>query len=224
MLYRVATPEEVRSYVEVLYPLQDRILAIAGGYGDTLVLTGGTALARCYFNHRYSDDLDFFSASPHAGDLGRDLLNALERAGLSIEPLAMTPGFVRAFVADGRVRIPIDIAPDQPRIEPAVPSGLGIFVHTLRDIGANKIGAFENRSEVKDAVDLFHLASRLGWSQLFADAERKRVPIAYEDLRHFLEQPLSGEALLTQPLAPTPSRPSLQRCAVKSRQRSKKSH
>jgi predicted nucleotidyltransferase component of viral defense system len=42
----------------VLYPLQDRILAVAAGYGDDLVLTGGTALARAYLHHRYSDDID----------------------------------------------------------------------------------------------------------------------------------------------------------------------
>jgi len=35
---------------------------------------------------------------------------------------------------------------------------------------------------------------------MFDDAERKRIPIAYEDLQHFLEQPLSGRALLAKPI------------------------
>jgi len=34
--YRVATSEERCYYAEVLYPLHDRILAIAGEYGDEL--------------------------------------------------------------------------------------------------------------------------------------------------------------------------------------------
>lgn len=198
--YRVATSDERRYYANVLYPLQDRILAVAGGYGDALVLTGGTALARCYLQHRYSDDIDLFSASPHAGELGRDLMNALERGGLKVEAITANPGFFRAFVADENGRIPVDVAADQPRIEAAPLSDLGVHVHALRDIAANKIGAFENRSEAKDAVDLFHLARRFSWTQMFADAEHKRVPIAYEDLQHFLEQPLSGRALLTEPI------------------------
>ena len=44
---------------------------------------------------------------------------------------------------------------------------LGVHAHTLRDIAANKIGAFEDRSEVKDAVDLYHLTRRFPWQQLF---------------------------------------------------------
>ncbi|MDR0551108.1 MAG: nucleotidyl transferase AbiEii/AbiGii toxin family protein [Spirochaetaceae bacterium] len=28
--------------------------------GTAFFLTGGTALSRAYYNHRYSDDLDFF--------------------------------------------------------------------------------------------------------------------------------------------------------------------
>lgn len=198
--YRVATSEERRYYAEVLYPLQDRILAIAGEYGDELALTGGTALARCYFGHRYSEDIDLFSASGHAGELGRDLMNALEGGGLSVEPVTANSGFFRAFVSDASARIPIDVAADQPRIEAAPLSALGVHVHALRDIAANKIGAFENRSEAKDAVDLFYLARRFTWTQMFADAERKRIPIAYEDLQHFLEQPLSGRALLIEPI------------------------
>ncbi|MDQ2909189.1 MAG: nucleotidyl transferase AbiEii/AbiGii toxin family protein, partial [Candidatus Eremiobacteraeota bacterium] len=69
--FRLATPEERRLYENVLYPLQNRILSVAATYADALVLTGGTALARCYFEHRYSDDIDLFTSQPHAGLLGR---------------------------------------------------------------------------------------------------------------------------------------------------------
>jgi hypothetical protein len=68
----------------------------------------------------------------------------------------------------------------------------------MRDIAPNKISAYENRGEVKDAVDLFYLSRAESWSEMFADAETKRVPIAYEDLQHFLRRPLSGEAVLTR--------------------------
>lgn len=44
-------------YNNVLYPLQDKVFPL---FNDTpFYLTGGTALSRGYFNHRYSDDLDY---------------------------------------------------------------------------------------------------------------------------------------------------------------------
>jgi|GEM_PF-2304594 len=49
-------------YQNKLYPLQDTVCAsIAEAKGSLeLYLTGGTCLSRCYLDHRYSDDLDFF--------------------------------------------------------------------------------------------------------------------------------------------------------------------
>ncbi len=205
--YRLATAEERAYYEGVLYPLQDRILTVAASYGDDLVLTGGTALARAYLHHRYSDDIDLFTLRPQAGTLGRDFANALRAAGFTVEPMVESSSFVRMMVGDGGndeggAAIQVDVAPDAPRVEDAVRSELGgVCVHTLRDLAANKIGAFENRSEVKDVVDLFHLAQRFTWPEIFADAERKRVPIAYEDLQHFLATPVNGSALLSTPIA-----------------------
>ncbi|HEV2739282.1 MAG TPA: nucleotidyl transferase AbiEii/AbiGii toxin family protein [Candidatus Elarobacter sp.] len=199
--FRLATPEERAYYEGILYPLQDRILAVAATYGDALVLTGGTALARLYLNHRYSDDIDLFTLQGHAGTLGRDFANELGSNGFVVEPVTEAVAFMRMWVGDGEQRVQVDVAPDAHRVEPPEPSGLRVYTHTLRDIAANKIGAFENRTEVKDAVDLYHLTRRFTWQQLFDDAETKRVPIAYDDLRHFLETPLRGSALLVEPIA-----------------------
>jgi Nucleotidyl transferase AbiEii toxin, Type IV TA system len=201
--FRVATPEERAYYEETLYPLQDRILAVAAGYGDALVLTGGTALARLYLHHRYSDDVDLFTSQSHAGMLGRDLANALSAAGLLVEPVTESVAFMRMWAGDGTARIQVDVAPDGPRLDAPAPTPLGVRAHTARDIAANKIAAFEDRTEVKDAVDLFHLMRRFSWPGVFADAEAKRVPIAYEDLRHFLDTPLRGSALLVEPIEET---------------------
>jgi predicted nucleotidyltransferase component of viral defense system len=40
--------------------LQDGVLKTVNGCGTQFFLTSGTALSRGYYNHRYSDDLDFF--------------------------------------------------------------------------------------------------------------------------------------------------------------------
>jgi len=49
-----------RYYEESLYPLQDGVMNTINKCGGRFFLTGGTALSRAYYKHRYSDDLDFF--------------------------------------------------------------------------------------------------------------------------------------------------------------------
>ncbi|MBI5746396.1 MAG: nucleotidyl transferase AbiEii/AbiGii toxin family protein [Nitrospirae bacterium] len=45
-------------YAKVLYPIQNKVI---GFFKDTpFYLSGGTTLSRGYYNHRYSDDLDYF--------------------------------------------------------------------------------------------------------------------------------------------------------------------
>ncbi|MDM8549934.1 nucleotidyl transferase AbiEii/AbiGii toxin family protein [Desulfobacterales bacterium HSG2] len=47
-------------YRERLYPFQDGSLNIVKEMNTPFYLTGGTALDRGYFHHRYSDDPDLF--------------------------------------------------------------------------------------------------------------------------------------------------------------------
>ena len=55
---RQATTEERSFYEDVLYPFQDEVLSLL--QTDRFYLSGGTALSRWHYDHRYSDDLDFF--------------------------------------------------------------------------------------------------------------------------------------------------------------------
>lgn len=41
-------------YTNELYPLQDNVLKVIDTINTPFYLTGGTALSRCYFQHRYS--------------------------------------------------------------------------------------------------------------------------------------------------------------------------
>ncbi|MEK6794959.1 MAG: nucleotidyl transferase AbiEii/AbiGii toxin family protein [Spirochaetota bacterium] len=45
-------------YENTLYPLQNKVCRLVEESGTPFYLTGGTALSRCYYHHRYSDDLD----------------------------------------------------------------------------------------------------------------------------------------------------------------------
>ena len=66
-------------YQKNLYPFQDGILNIVRKLNTPFYLTGGTALSRHYFNHRFSDDLDLFvnSDSNYSRHVAQTL-NALE--------------------------------------------------------------------------------------------------------------------------------------------------
>jgi hypothetical protein len=97
------------------------------------LLTGGTALARLYLHHRYSDELDLFTLQGHAGTLGRDFANELQGRGFAVEPITEAVAFMRMWVVDGEYRVQVDVAPDAQRVEPAAPSALGVYAHTLRD-------------------------------------------------------------------------------------------
>jgi len=48
-------------YKAVLYPFQDGIISMMNELGTDFYLTGGTALSRAYYNHRFSDALDYFT-------------------------------------------------------------------------------------------------------------------------------------------------------------------
>ena len=47
-------------YEETLYPFQNGVLEVISRCETRFYLTGGTALSRGYYQHRYSDDLDLF--------------------------------------------------------------------------------------------------------------------------------------------------------------------
>lgn len=173
---------------------------MVGSFGDELVLTGGTALARCYLGHRFSEDLDLFHRGGHTQELGRELAESLRAANFKVSVETDSAGFLRCMVGDTVTRIQVGVAADLPRVESPAQSALGVYVRSLREIAANKIVAFEDRAELKDAVDLYYLTERVGWEQMVADADAKRVPLDYEALQMLLSQPLSGKVLLTDPL------------------------
>ena len=69
---------------EKLYTLQDWVLAQFRAVKHNFYLTGGTALSRGYFQHRYSEDLDFFLNDAADFEVLRDrCLNKLSEAASS---------------------------------------------------------------------------------------------------------------------------------------------
>jgi hypothetical protein len=147
-----------------LYRLQDGVLACLNAIEHGFYLSGGTALARGYFAHRYSEDLDFFVNDCPEFELWRDrCLDAIRGhlpAGQSLEILLREARFGRAVV-HGPVDLKVEFIND-------VPSRVGApWLHpqlgpldTKENILANKISALVDRGAPKDAADIFWLCCR----------------------------------------------------------------
>ncbi|HWR58193.1 MAG TPA: nucleotidyl transferase AbiEii/AbiGii toxin family protein [Thermodesulfovibrionales bacterium] len=164
-------------YNNVLYPLQDR--AIRTFQDSPFYLTGGTTLSRGYYNHRYSDDLDYFVNYHSEFERLADLqVNRLYEIFPDVEIDYKGDFFYRAFAAERKLKI--EMIND-------VPSHIGTLVkHPLlgtidskENILANKITAIVDRALPKDVVDIyFLLKDGLRLKQALLDAHSKAAGIA----------------------------------------------
>ncbi len=156
-------------YRDKIYPLQDKILKVLEELDLDFYLTGGTALSRCYLQHRYSDDLDLFVNN----------LPAFKNQCKKKWPVDITTtsdSFLRYFIeAGGNVSIKIDFVNDVPfhygKIETC-----SIFhrVDNWRNILSNKICAL-SRLEIKDLVDIIYISQKYAfdWERIVSEAKEK---------------------------------------------------
>ncbi len=196
--YRQATVDDIEYYHKVLYPLQDQVFAIARVYEQNLYLTGGTALARFHFQHRLSEDLDFFTTTDDLKLIANDLRLRLIEAGHTVEVEKLDLYFARLYIIQPNATLKIEFAKEFNLVDPLQQTEVGIYLNSLEDIGANKITAFEDRAAIKDIIDLYYITQQLPFERLFALADRKRVPIAYEELLALNTIGITGQALLTK--------------------------
>jgi hypothetical protein len=150
---------------QALYALQDWVLARLKEAEHRFCLSGGTALARGYYHHRHSEDLDFFVNDAPEFELWRDrCLDALQRgaprAELRLEILLREARFGRA-VLHGAIPLKLEFINDVPfRVgEPWEHPELG-RLDTKENILANKISALVDREEPKDLADIYWLCCR----------------------------------------------------------------
>lgn len=164
-------------YNNVLYPLQDIVFPV---FKETpFYLTRGTALSRGYYNHRYSDDLDYF-VNYHADfqRIAEVQVMKLQQIFINTETDYKGEYFYRVFV--GKERLKIEMVND-------VPSHIGTLVNhavlgvidSKENILANKLTAIVDRTLPKDIVDIyFLLKDGLSLRQSLLDAKSKAAGIS----------------------------------------------
>lgn len=192
----MSTSEEY--FTTKLYPLQDGILDIVKKSGTPFYLTGGTALSRGRYGHRYSEDLDLFVDNDPSYAAHVDTLFSLLKSGESSGDFSLDQGRLRRSEwhtqlwlsrtqAGKIVDLKIDLVNDtSPHVgEPVTDLVLG-RTDNWQNILANKVAAVF-RYEPKDAADIWIISRRedFDWREVLSNASAKEggvEPVAVHDI------------------------------------------
>ena len=165
-------------YQKLLYPIQDNILTMISKLPVDFYLTGGTALSRCYLNHRYSDDLDFFVNNvKNFKEQVEVILGELTGRKIQYEIVTISKSFVRLQVEDQENPLKIDLINDI-NIHFGDIDNCSIFprVDNPLNILSNKICAI-SRYEPKDVADIVFISESyaFSWEKILNEAKQKDI-------------------------------------------------
>ncbi len=183
-----------------LIKLQDRFLDrfFTSRFGADFYLTGGTALARFYFYHRESADLDLFTNSQKIDFTQVNLLvhQIAKRLELKLTNEVNTEDFLQYnFASDRGLNLKVDLVKDIPVHFGRILVKDKVRIDSLENIGSNKILAVFGRTDAKDFVDLYYLINqaKLDFDTLYKMAGKKDLGLNY----FYLALALKGAGKLT---------------------------
>jgi len=162
-----------------LYQLQDKFLSWWFSLGLPFYLTGGTALGRFYLNHRFSDDLDFFTNadaqySNSIATLNRKIKGQFE---VDIQQSLFADDFTRFFITEDDLFLKIELINDVEYYAGKPAAYKYGFIDTPLNILSNKLTALVGRDEPKDIFDIIHISASysFNWMDVFNHAKQKAV-------------------------------------------------
>ena len=170
-----------------LYKLQDKFLTWWRTLGIPFYLTGGTALGRFYLNHRYSEDLDFFTNNDpnYQAHLKQFKSRLGEVFEIDTQNTLYTEDYTRLFIHDKTpssqpdppALLKIELVNDvEYRFGKPLPYQYGL-IDTPANILANKLTTIVGRDEPKDVFDIVQIARSYSftWDTIFNDAKQKTI-------------------------------------------------
>lgn len=170
-------------HYQKLYRLQDDVLAIIEDSNPVFYLGGGTALSRFHYNHRYSDDLDFFTLEEiDFSEAVQDLHQKLEETGYRVSTYGFSNRFAR-FSLEEPERYPgFPLKCDF--ISPRKGTHIGDFgkspiysrIDNPQNILTEKI-SFLHKKFPKDIADVWVICRNLSfsWEEVIKQANQKRT-------------------------------------------------
>ncbi|GHV18288.1 hypothetical protein FACS189493_7480 [Spirochaetia bacterium] len=190
-------------YEENLYPLQDGVLNITSNCKTHFYLTGGTALSRAYYHHRYSDDLDFFVNNDRDYTEQVDIiLAALTNNGFTIDVESKIKNITFTSLKVGWRKsdalLKLDFVNDStPHFGDIQETALFDRTDPVRNILSNKLSALF-RYAAKDVADIREIAlhESIAWPEILREAREKEggvdTPIIGEILRGMPKNEFDG--------------------------------
>lgn len=128
--------------------------------------TGGTALSKFYLQHRYSEDLDFFSEKEFDVKEITPLLFKAKKI-LRFQKIDYQQSFNRnifhlLFSKKRSLKVEFTYFPF-PQIEKPMEKQ-GLFVDSLKDISVNKVFTINQNPRGRDFFDLYRILRKTNWS------------------------------------------------------------
>jgi hypothetical protein len=144
----------------IISPFQRELLEAFSQLPDAnqFFLTGGTALAEYYFQHRYSYDLDIFTSKQSVIPSFSTTFEYYFSNLFTLEIVLKMNTFCEYTAAKGKEKVKIQLAYDSPfRFKSPVLSNTGVMINDYDDIIIDKLLAFFGRCEPRDTVDLYFI-------------------------------------------------------------------
>jgi predicted nucleotidyltransferase component of viral defense system len=141
---------------------------------SSFYFTGGTALSEYYLKHRVSVDLDFFSEKEFDPQIVLNIVsNWSKKYNLVVKSEYLDPTHIYFLTFKDEEEIKVDFARyPYPHLNKPENS-CGIIVDSFYDISVNKFLLVNQRTEVKDFVDLFYILKKYNFWQLKDGVEAK---------------------------------------------------
>ncbi len=200
-----ATESEISFYEDKLYPLQDEIFKLV--QTERFYLSGGTCLSRFYYQHRYSEDLDFFFdgflyPKEEFVIVFREIINRISEE-FQIEITLDGEYFKRGFIYQEEAVLKLKFKYDNYKNIGERLQSHDIWIDSKENIVTNKLTAIYDRKTIKDFVDLYYLLQEYPFEQVAEWALYKIIPMDYEGV--FLSignRELEGSALMKKDISP----------------------
>ena len=125
-------------------------------------MTGGTALSAVYYNHRDSEDLDFFSPNNFKSiDISQWILSTKKELGwqrVSLDVKYPVNIYILKWTENDILRLDFNVYAF-PRLKKGR-TVAGIEVDSLTDIAVNKLDTILTRKKARDYVDLYMIMKK----------------------------------------------------------------
>lgn len=173
---------------------------------DKFYLTGGTALAAFYLEHRLSEDLDFFSEEQVEIEAVLDFLHRIP----AVAKIDYESKFDRKlFMLHSKTKPVLKVEFTKypfPRLKPGAKIE-GLAIDSLDDILTNKLIALTDRKDPKDYFDIYCILKahpKMHLSRAVKDAKKKFgiSGLKYVLQSKFLEKPDFSAIRSIEPLDP----------------------